>query len=164
MSCTGGCLRGEEILFEEVLANKFFQIPLEALAVNGLVSFTVVIITVLFYSGEGSYWIGLGCLTHDRSLMALKTSMMESLSGVRWSVLKFWDGFGERTGNVSFVGWLPPILLTSMGWSFMSQLRLLSIATAFERLVDKVLHCFFQLDVRLGSGHDITHPSDVLLQ
>jgi len=73
VSCTGGCLRGEEILFEEVLANKFFQIPLEALAVNGLVSFTVVIITVLFYSGEGSYWIGLGCLTHDRSLMALKT-------------------------------------------------------------------------------------------
>ena len=52
MSCTGGYLEGEDILFEEPLANKFFHVLLEALAVDSLVSFTIVIRTVFFCFGE----------------------------------------------------------------------------------------------------------------
>ena len=52
LSCTEGCLRGEDgsedVLFEEVLTDKFFQIHLEALAVDSLVLFTIVIRTIFF--------------------------------------------------------------------------------------------------------------------
>jgi len=34
LSCTGGCLNGEDALFEEALVDKFFQVTLEALAVD----------------------------------------------------------------------------------------------------------------------------------
>jgi len=50
--CTGGYLRGEDVLFEEVLADKFFQVPSEAIAVDCPVSFIVVIRATLFCSRE----------------------------------------------------------------------------------------------------------------
>ena len=50
LSCFGGRLGGKNKLFEEVLVDKFFQVPQEASAIGGLVSLTVVIRTVIFHS------------------------------------------------------------------------------------------------------------------
>ena len=44
--------RGKDVLFEESLEEKFFQIYLEASAVDNLVFFTVMVRTLFFYSGE----------------------------------------------------------------------------------------------------------------
>ena len=40
--------QSEDVLFEEALVDKFFQVPPEALAVDDMVSFTVMIRTVFF--------------------------------------------------------------------------------------------------------------------
>jgi len=50
LSCVGGCPRGEYVLFEEVLADKFFKVPPEASARGDLVSLTVVVRTIIFRS------------------------------------------------------------------------------------------------------------------
>ena len=52
LSCIGGCLGGKKILFEEVLMDTFFQVPLEDSVVGGLVSLTVMVKTEIFRSGE----------------------------------------------------------------------------------------------------------------
>ena len=64
LSCIGGCLEGEDVLFEEVLTDKFFQLPPKALAVNCSVSFTVMIRAASSaLESIGSYCIGLRHLT-----------------------------------------------------------------------------------------------------
>jgi len=64
--------------------------------VNHLVPFTVMVRK--YFStlrSVGSCRIGLGCLTHNWSLMALKID--GELSGIKCSVrLKAWSGLGER--------------------------------------------------------------------
>jgi len=50
--------QSEDVLFEEALADKFFQVPPEALAVDDMVSFTVMIRIVLFCSGECGVVLG----------------------------------------------------------------------------------------------------------
>jgi len=116
LSCTGGCLGGEDVLFEEVLADKFFQVPLEALTMGGPVSFTVIIRAILFCSGECGVVLDQPRTPHPGwSLMALKTSLMGSLSGVRCSILKFWGGPGKDRECLSIVSWLLLILVTNMG-------------------------------------------------
>jgi len=52
LSYTEGCLGGEDVFFEKVLADKIFHVPLEALAIDSPVSLTVVIRTIFFYFGE----------------------------------------------------------------------------------------------------------------
>ena len=52
LSCFGGRLGGKNKLFEEVLVDKFFQVPLEVLAVDSMVFLTVIIRTIFFYSRE----------------------------------------------------------------------------------------------------------------
>ena len=47
-----GLPRGKYILSEEALADKFFQVPLEASGAGGLVSLTVVVRAVIFHSGK----------------------------------------------------------------------------------------------------------------
>ena len=51
-----------------------------------------------------------------------------------------------------------------MGRSLAPRVYLFFIITAFERVVDGTLHNLLQLNVRLGPGHDFTHPIDVMLQ
>jgi len=48
----GGCPQGKNVLFEEALADKFFQVLPEASAVDGLVSRTVMVRTIFFRFGE----------------------------------------------------------------------------------------------------------------
>ena len=60
-------------------------------------------------------------------------------------------------------GELSPILVTNMGRSLALQVRLLPVIPAFERVIDKTLYGL-QLNVRLCSGHDLTHPCDAMLQ
>jgi len=50
LSCTGGRLESKNVLFEEVLADKFSQVPREAFAVGRLVSLAVMIKTIIFNS------------------------------------------------------------------------------------------------------------------
>jgi len=52
LPCIGGYLQGKDVLFEKVLADKFFQVLPEAYAVNGLVPLTVMVRTIFFRSGE----------------------------------------------------------------------------------------------------------------
>ena len=42
--------RGKDVLFEEALVNKFFQVLLETSTVVGLVSFTIMVETIFFRS------------------------------------------------------------------------------------------------------------------
>ena len=51
-----------------------------------------------------------------------------------------------------FCRWLPPIRVIGTGWDFVLRLLLLSVIVAFERLVEKALLRFLQLDIRLCSG------------
>jgi len=52
LSCTGGYLGGKDVLFEEILADRFFHVPPEALVVDSLVFFSIVIRSIFFCSGE----------------------------------------------------------------------------------------------------------------
>jgi len=49
---------------------------------------------------------------------------------------------GENLESLSFVGGLSPIRVTSIGWSFILRLRLLSVIVVFERLLGGALHHF----------------------
>ena len=77
------------------------------------------------------------------------------------SALKAQSGFRDNQEHLLFEGMLPPILVVGMGRSFELRVHLLPIVAALERVVDEAL---LQLDVALSSGHDFTHPSDVMLQ
>ena len=61
-------------------------------------------------------------------------------------------------------GWVPPILVADMGQSLVLRVHLLSIIITIERVVDETLYSFLQLNVRLGSRQNLTHPSDAMLQ
>jgi len=52
MSRIGGCPEGKGVLFQEALADKFFQVFSEVFAMNSLVSLTVVVRTMFFHSGS----------------------------------------------------------------------------------------------------------------
>ena len=100
--CTRGCLRDENVFFEKVLADKFFQVPPECLAMDDLVSLTVVIRTVFFYSGKYKVILEWPRAPYPRLFfMALKILLMGSFSGVKCcSILKVWGEFGKMTGNI----------------------------------------------------------------
>ena len=87
--------------FEKVLTDELFQLFSEAPTVDGLVPFTVVVRTILFCSEKCRIIMDLSpSPDYGWSLMALKTSLMRSLSGVKCSVgLKAWSRLGERTGS-----------------------------------------------------------------
>jgi len=97
LSLTRGLLR-VRTYSEEALAEKFFQIPLKGSTLGDLVSFTVVVRTVIFRSRKrGIYWIDFGHLTHGWSLMAMKNSLMESHNGAKcFFTLKAQSGFREN--------------------------------------------------------------------
>ena len=59
MSSFGGRLKGKYVFSEEVLADKFFHVSSKSSAVGGLVSLTVMVRTIIFYSA-GSCQIGFG--------------------------------------------------------------------------------------------------------
>ena len=59
---------------------------------------------------------------------------------------------------------LLPSLVAGIGQGLMLRVHLLSFIAASESVIGKTLHSFFQLNVRLGSGQDFTHPSDTMLQ
>ena len=65
---------------QDALSDKFFQVPLEASAVDNLVFLTVVAETIFTPGSTGSCWNSFGCLTHGWSLMALKTLLMGALA------------------------------------------------------------------------------------
>jgi len=74
---------GKNILFEEDLVDKFFQVPPEASAMGDLV-FTVRVRTIIFRSKKCTFVLDwLQAPTHSWSLMALKTLLTESLSGMK---------------------------------------------------------------------------------
>ena len=138
---------------------------------DGPVSLTVVIRTTFFYYGD----YGECRIVLDRPrvphLRLVFDNIEDFVDGERQrsEVLFHLEGLGwirreDQEEHLSFVGWLPPIRAISMGWSSVSRLRLLPIVAAFESPVDRALHCFFQLDVRLGSERDLIHPRDAVLQ
>ena len=82
MSCTGGCLEGENVLFEEVLAGKFFQVASEALAVDGSMFLTVVIRTIYFCSRVCRIILDRPRAPHPRLVFDdIEDFVMRSLSG-----------------------------------------------------------------------------------
>jgi len=52
LSSSEGCSGGKNVLFKKALVDKFFQVPLGATTVDGLVSLPVVKRAVLLCSGE----------------------------------------------------------------------------------------------------------------
>ena len=61
LSCIGARSGYKNVLLEEALSDKFFQVPPEAFAVDGLVSLAFVKGTILFYFGECGVvlnWLG----------------------------------------------------------------------------------------------------------
>ena len=63
---SGNCFGSEDVLFEEALLDKLFQVPSEGPTGNGLVPFAVMIEQYFYDLGsEGLCWIGLGRLTYD---------------------------------------------------------------------------------------------------
>ena len=114
--CTRGCLWGKNVLSEEALAGKFFQVPLEASTVGGLVSLTIVVRIIIFCSDKCRVMFDwLECLIHGWCLMALKISLMGSLSGGRLfrPVGSKWI-WGENWVWPLLEGELPLILVTGM--------------------------------------------------
>jgi len=101
----------------------------------------------------GSCWIGFGRLTHDRYLMALKTSLMRNLKRVKCcSFLKAQSGFGDRTRSATSYMQAALDSVPSSESIFMLRLRLFSVVVVFSGVVDGALHRFLQLDVGLSSG------------
>ena len=70
----------------------------------------------------------------------------------------------ENRERLYLEGGLSPILVADMGQSLTLRVHLLSIIVTPERVVNGTLHSLLQLNVRLGSGQDFTHPCDVMLQ
>ena len=64
---------------------------------------------------------------------------------------------------MSLVDSLPSVLILGMGGSFMRRLRLSSVVTALSRVVGGSLYYLIQLDVKLSSGQNLAHPSDIVL-
>jgi len=52
LSCTDGCFKCKNVLFEEALEDKFFYVPLGTSAMDELMSLAFVEGTILFCSGE----------------------------------------------------------------------------------------------------------------
>ena len=77
--------------------------------------------------------------------------------GSAWIQRKNWECLLLESG-------LPPFLVAGVGQGLLLQVHFLSFITASESVVGETLHSFFQLNVRLGSGQDFTHPSDTMLQ
>jgi len=77
-------------------------------------------------------------------------------------LMKTWNGFGERTGKLVLCRRVVP----DSGDRYWSQSCIVTLTShlivVFERLVSGSLHCLLQLDVRLGLGHDLSHPSNVV--
>ena len=117
--------RGEDVLFEEALPDKSFQVCTEALVVNSLMSVTVVIRTILFYSGECRVILDRPRMRHLRLVFdgikdfidgePQRSEALFHFEGVRW----IWR---EDCKRLSFLGWLLPVLVTGIGWSFMPRL------------------------------------------
>jgi len=84
---SGGCFRYEDIFLEKALADKLFQLLLEPPVMDGLVPLIDVVGVVLFCS-EKSGAILDESWTPDPGLVleVLKTSLMESPSGVNCSI------------------------------------------------------------------------------
>ena len=66
-----GCMHrrltwSKDVLFEKILTDKFFQVSPEALAVNDLMFFTIVIRTIFFYSEECRVTLDRAQASHPR--------------------------------------------------------------------------------------------------
>jgi len=100
LSCVEDRSGGEDVLPEEAQTDKVFQVPSVALSMGHLVSLVVIEGAVLFCFGE--YGAILDWL--QTSYLALKTSLMGSISGVKCcSTLKAQSGFRERIGSAFFL-------------------------------------------------------------
>jgi len=132
-------LRDKNVLSEEVLSDKFFQVPLEASIVGSLMSLTVMVRAEIFRSGE------------------CKVILDQLRVSYRWLVLDVTEDFvdGEaQQGEVLFhskgsewirrenrehqllEGRLPLILVVGTGQSLALRVYFLSVIAMFERVVN----------------------------
>ena len=79
-----GYFESKDVLFEEALLDELFQVFPKGTTMDDHVSLSGMIGAIFFCSEKGKivpYWFGR--LTHGRSLMMLKTSLMGCLSRVK---------------------------------------------------------------------------------
>jgi len=105
LSFIGGCPRGKDVHFAEALADKFFQVFLEASIVDSLVSLTVGVRTIFFHSGECGVVL-------DRLRAFYLWLVLDSIKDFidresQWSEVLFhledMEWFRERTKNACFL-------------------------------------------------------------
>ena len=81
------------------------------------------------------------------------------------SIRKAQSGLSEGPGSaLSLECRLPPTLILGMSGGFMLRLRLSFAIFGLCGVVEGSLHYLLQLDVRLRSGENLAHPSDIVLQ
>ena len=133
----------KDVLFEEAILDKLFQVLPEGPTMDDLVSLTVMIGEIFLCSGEcGIVPDCRGRLTYGWSLMVLKTSLMGSHNKVSHRLIESkltWRKDRERLPPVSG---LPPIPILVKGCNFVLQLRLFTVVVALVGVVDRSLHRF----------------------
>ena len=126
-------LGGKDVLFEKALADKFFQVLLEASTVDDLVPLR----TIFFRSGECRIVLDWLRALYPRLILddvedfvdvePQQSEVLFHLEGLEWTR---W----EDRQCLSFVSRLPPIWVIGTGWNSILWLWFLSFST-FERLV-----------------------------
>ena len=144
----------KNVLSEEVLSDKFFQVPPQASIVGSLISLTVMVRAKICRSGECmvildqlwvSYWLLVLNVTED--FVDGEPQQGEVLfhsEGSEWIR-------GENREHQLLEGRLPPILVACMGRSLALQVYFLSVIAMFERVVNWTLYSLLQLNIRLAS-------------
>jgi len=160
-------LGSENILLEEALLDKLFQVSSEVPTVNSLVPFTVIVQAVLLRPGQ--WQIGL-----DRLWASDPWLIFESVEDFidqefQWSEIfcspvaldwPWWD-YGER---LFLVRMRPPIKIRSMIESFTSGLWFRSILARLWWGVGGSLHYFLQLNVWLCPEESLAPLGDIVLK